>query len=665
MRSGAWLCVVGVLALGCGDDDGGGVRPDGGEADAGAIDAPVPFDAATRLIPPVAPALPEMACADGWRTVMGADGIATCDPWPVSGRAVCTEPDEVHFPGEPGCARIGSACTADPWASDLPAMGTILFVQAGAAAGGDGTRAMPYATIAEAIAAATSGTVIAVARGSYDESVFVPAGVTIWGACVAETRIAATKESGIGGTISIDDDGVVVRNVTLGGQRPGVTIVGGSLELRDVVIDGAQSAGIAVLGGRLIGSTGVVRGTRVGFLRGHGIQIENAASVTLDRWVLDANLESQVRVESDATVTLRDTAVIRMAPAVGLAFAAIDAVTRAQVTLERVAIEENPARGVLVNGPGTAVVMRDSVVRDTTLNPMREAGEGVAALNGAMATLERVGVERSVNAGILLMTSSTGSLTDVVVRETAVGDDGLRGVGLWCEACTIDGTRVWLTANHALGALLRGTAMDATLVDFGVTDTQPQTAGDFGFGIQIHGGAHVTITRALFARNRAVGVSIAQAATRAMLTDVRIEDTAGHGLEVKLGATVEVHGAAIEGSDVVGVLAGGADTAVTLENVRVAGTRGLGYGASSLEDAHLTFTGFELVSNVRLGMQVASGGTADLHMGVIADSPAAFNVQTAGFDAMRLRDGVTLTAVGVDLDTSALSVPVLMPPIDF
>src|SRR5262245_48240963 len=110
------LVVAGATACGGGSDGG---------ADA-AVDAPV-VSTPTPPAPPEAPAPATLTpCPMGWREIApaGPDEVATCDPWPVGGPLDCPSIDEAHFPGEPGCSRIGTACPAGEWADDLPAGAT-------------------------------------------------------------------------------------------------------------------------------------------------------------------------------------------------------------------------------------------------------------------------------------------------------------------------------------------------------------------------------------------------------------------------------------------------------------------------------------------------------------------------------------------------------------
>src|SRR5262245_57767813 len=100
---------------------------------------------------PMPPALPVLTpCPSGWRTVTTSTDVPVrCDPWPEGGRAICPQ-GQAHFPGEPSCADIGSACDPnDLFAPDLPASG-VFYVDSAAAPGGDGTRTAPFTRIADA-----------------------------------------------------------------------------------------------------------------------------------------------------------------------------------------------------------------------------------------------------------------------------------------------------------------------------------------------------------------------------------------------------------------------------------------------------------------------------------------------------------------------------------
>ena len=56
-------------------------------------------------------------CPEGWRKVpvTKSGDVMGCDPYPKEGAHECAS-DEAHFPSEPGCSRIGTACPEGNWA---------------------------------------------------------------------------------------------------------------------------------------------------------------------------------------------------------------------------------------------------------------------------------------------------------------------------------------------------------------------------------------------------------------------------------------------------------------------------------------------------------------------------------------------------------------------
>ncbi len=220
-------------------------------------------------------------CPRGWVAQPDADGVVTCAPWPDAVDPPACADGEAWFPGGGGCTPLGPACPAGDFAADLPATG-VLYVATSAAPGGDGSRGAPFGTIADALRAATPGTVVAVGKGTWDEAITVPAGVTLEGACVAETRIAPTSTTSSAAGAVVAGNGDVVRNITISGSRPGFVIEGVSAQVRDVVVDGT-TVGVAAISGATLDAGGLV----VRNIAGHGIELQwfpcDAASVRRSR----------------------------------------------------------------------------------------------------------------------------------------------------------------------------------------------------------------------------------------------------------------------------------------------------------------------------------------------------------------------------------------------
>ncbi len=66
---------------------------------------------------------------------------------------------------------------------------------------------------------AREGSVIALARGVYDEPIDLEREVTIWGACVSETIVTQEDPSNSRATIVVEGSGTVVKNLTISGQQ--------------------------------------------------------------------------------------------------------------------------------------------------------------------------------------------------------------------------------------------------------------------------------------------------------------------------------------------------------------------------------------------------------------------------------------------------------------
>src|SRR5688572_2351805 len=140
--------------------------PDGGGDDAATIEV---MRVAER------PALPTFTpCPAGWVEVARGE-LAACEPFPEAAQPCART--EARFPGEASCTRIGDACPASSFPA-LPAHeGKTWFVLAGAR-DGDGGETRPFATITEALAAAARGDRVVIGRGTYDEALVVPRGLT-------------------------------------------------------------------------------------------------------------------------------------------------------------------------------------------------------------------------------------------------------------------------------------------------------------------------------------------------------------------------------------------------------------------------------------------------------------------------------------------------------
>ncbi len=618
-----WAAAL-VLA-GCGDD--GTVGGDGG------VDATVDAggDGGVTIAPPAAPVL--TPCPAGFVEV---GDPPRCDPFGGAPRQRC-EAHEAHFPSEAGCTPIGGACPTGAWAEDLPAT-DVRFVQAGAAAGGDGSMGAPFATLTEALAGAPSGTVVAVAKGTYDETIYVPNGVTVWGACAAETRLMTDTTSLAGeGIITVGGSGGVVRGLSLSGARDGIVIrEGADLTLEGVAIDAPTRAAITVFpDASVTGEDVVVRDVIVGDdgRLGGGLVLAPGASATMTRFAAIGCTSAAVGAY-ESTVVLEDAVLAdgRAQPADGNAGFGLDAFAGSDVTIRRSVIEGNTNRAMQVFEPDTIVRFEDSVIRDT-------------------APRER---------------------------------DGREGRGAFVyEGATLELRRVWLAGHREVALLVNDDESRLDAEDVVIEGTEGTEAEGFGgSAVALQVGASASLRRVHAEGNRGIAV-VAFGGSALSLEDVTIRDTESEAADGRFGVGLHAQsGSAIDGAQVVidasrqaGISAGADGASITLVDVRVTGTReracagdtcaglGIGDGVISTDGASIALDGFEIRDSARAGALVAADGTMDLSRGRITANPIGAIVQTAGFDVARISEGVVYQDNGRNLDMS--SVPVPEPPTGF
>ena len=676
-RSGAIGAAVVLAACSGGTPSGGdadaedqvdeaGAGDDAGELEIAPPEPPdIPWlDAGT---PPVeAPRL--TPCPPGWRELADPEtGTVTCDPWPETGHEDCAAVDEAHFPGEPGCTRVGTACSPDDdWATDLPAGAPILYVLAGAAPGGDGTRAAPFATIGAALARAAAGTIVAVGKGTYDEVVSVPGGVTLWGACVAETVIASSVPSESAATVAVGSRAVVLRNLRVGGERWGVMVMGGrrSAELRDVVVAGTLVLGLYVdEGAQLTAERVVVRDTRSEASDGRyglGLQAAAGASVRVTRGVFERNRDIAVAVfDAGTTVALEDVAIreTRGREADRYFGRAVQVVDGASLAVRRGVFERNHETAVMVSHAGTTVTLEDVVVRDirsreTDRPAEREAGRGLQVNRGASVQVRRAVFERNRDCGVaVLHAGTTARLEDVVVRDTAGQEsDGAGGRGLEAsDGASVEVTRGVFERNHDIAVTAFDVDTAVALRDVAIRDTRSQESdGVGGRGLQASDGASVEVTRGVFERNRDNGLLAAHVGTTVILEDVAIRDTRsrdtdrnfGRGLNVQDGAAVQVRRAAFERNLDAAVAAFDPGTLVILEDVALRDT--------GSRESDRTFG---------VGLHVQGGASAEVMRGMFERNHDITICATNAGTSVTLQDLVVRDTLGAECGLDAPPCP--------
>lgn len=514
------------------------------------VDCPRPEEPAA----PSPPAPPDLAaCAPGWRPVQ--DGaLMRCDP-AVPDAETCAR-DELALPSE-GCTPLGSACpSAEPWPVGLPA-GTPLFVRAGAS-GGDGTRQRPFGSIAEAIAVAPRGAVVALARGRYTADEIGE--VTLFGACVSGTTlssammIAATASianltaeaslliQGTSARLALQDvalagDGrvsvapgaaVFARRLSVysGTTAPMITVDGGALSLEASVL---TRAAVAVTGGRMAMSD--VR------LHGEGARalLDHASVLIADDVVLDraGGAEAHRAEAGFSALGLRggSRAVVTDLWARSSTMP-IDAVSSG-LELSRAWIEAS-------TGDGVFLVTSSATISDLVVRGVRTRGEltgGVFASAGCLR-LERAAIERVEGPGVAI-TGSDGRcsrLSDLESRDAV--RRSLRNTGrhedphgLLIRGSDVELSRLRLTGNDDSGLFIEYFASGPLMTprESDVTAADLIAHGNQRTGLKLEQRTHLRGARIEIRENLGAGIYLKPEESSLQLVELRVEGAVARG----------------------------------------------------------------------------------------------------------------------------------------
>jgi hypothetical protein len=530
-----------------------------------------------------------------------------------------------------GCEPLGDPCPIGDYADSLPTDGTIVYVDASAAPGGDGTLAMPFSSLAETgLPTRGVGTVVALAKGTYEGTLSLRAGVRVIGACAAETIVtgldaptpAVVSVSGIG-------EEALLRNVTIANPPQwGASILGAErLRLEGVAIDSATE---------------------------HGIYCQAGGEITLDR------------------VAVRNT---RPRPGDGTGGRGITAEMGGRVVATRVVSERNRDAGFLAHDG--ELVLSDVAVRDTG---SRESdgyfGRGINVEVGSLLEASRVVVEGNRDVGIFL-SASTAMLEDVLVRDTSPQERGrTRGRGLVVNGgAQLVASRVAITRSYELGVFANEVDTELTMSDAIIADVAPDARdGWSGRGVSVQDGAMAALSRVAVRRTHDVGLMATREGSILQVEDVSVSETlttagvpVAAGMGAQHGGQIDGRRVSIEGVTYAGVAALDG-SAVALEDVLVervtvgcgsaecVDSIGFGFGIVS---SSVSLERFEITGAETCGVFLAMDGTAlDLSSGTISSSAIGACVQVDAYDIERLADGVRFLDNGTNLDTTSLPVPV-------
>ena len=630
------------------------------------------------------PHLPDWDCPAGWTAVPAlTDGSGAenppeglpqfnrCEPPPLP--ADCPAGTYARL-GFTTCQPLGTACPseADRWPDEAtlrahaPAFaGPIVYAAADAAADGTGTRQSPRPLGAAAIRAAQTG-LVALALGTYNTPVRLDRSVALVGACVSGTTLSADQPSDSAGVVDIASGApVALANLSITGERPGVTIAPGAdapHNLTALAIVGARTVGLLVNGAQAVTLAQLrIEGTRAAEARtfGRAIALTDGATVEASDLTLRGNRDIALALDGAGTSITASRLIVgatieRLTD--GLFGRAIDLRGGATVALSEAALLDNREVAIAADGTATTLTAEDLFV-SSTLARARDsaAGRGLQLTNGATASLTRTTIADHLDLALSIDGAGTrATLDQVVVRNTrgalSTGESGY-GASITAGAA-LEASSTLITGSRSAGLLASGLRTRLTLSDSLVQSTEPDSDGA-GNGIAVESGAIADLHRTLLSGNTEAAL-FATGSSRIELDDLTATTTrsnpsdgrAGLGIWLQEGAAFVADRLLLRGNRFAGLFATGAGTTARVSQLVVSGTlpqAGDGRGGMGLfvtEGATAELDAAALLANHELGLLVSDRATATLRDAVVADTqPRANGLHGGGAE---VQTGATL-----------------------
>jgi hypothetical protein len=439
-----------------------------------------------------APGVPPDGCGEGFTY----DGNGACTA--IVPASACPL-GQMATVGETACREV-APCGAAPW-GDIVTDAATQFVDRSFVGASTGSESAPWTTIQQAIDMVADGGMVAIAEGSYPESLYIDKPVRIWGRCPSLVEIAG------------DDTSIVTINS------------GANVELHTLAIAGSGVGITAFYSDALLFDRLWVHDTT-----GSGMAL-NYGSATLEGVLIEEVPTAGIYAQS-AALKITGTVFRNMhadAASRGEAIALVKAMPpRAMLEMSQSIIEGAAGVGLLTLGADAT--LDSTLVRDTQPLPDGSFGFGALIANAADNDPSNVRFTRSVferNQGVGAMVSAAA----LVVETTTVRDtqpmvvphpSGFDfGFGLTAQDHLTTGQRAQLTVSSSTierneGVGIQVVASDVVIEASVVRDTKPQSSdGLLGRGInaQPNPGTmqlpNMTMRHAAVERCAEVGISIA------------------------------------------------------------------------------------------------------------------------------------------------------------
>lgn len=566
-----------------------------------------------------------------------------------------------------GCTPDPADCGSDPFGGVPEGVGTV-FVAANGKPNGTGSRADPFATIGEGVAALPAGGTVAVAEGTYAENVVINQKIALLGRCAAKVKLTASQGPPV----------LIATNGADGARISGVTFAKSTAGLRvQAAADVAASKlwcqdnltrGVAVVqGGRLqlfnsyVENTGKASPTP---LLSIGITASGAGTqLALDHVRISGCAAPAVQGEGPVKIAARDVLADRGNPqhvfgGNGRAFNVFDG---AGLELQGVRLYRMEDTAISLNSSLCSLVAKRLRIEKTLFSATSNAG-GYAVNIGKGASGQVLGARITDSGDTALAAVGVGaklSIASAWIAGTArrnPDDSGYGGI----TAATSGAISVQdsVLAAHGFWGALADTdgeiAMQRVLI---AGSGWPAKVAGTGGGARAQMGGALTMqgVRATGCKGSAFEIASEGALTaKDLVADNGLPTDYGDGpaIAADTGATVRVQGCRLSQSHMVAVLAYEPTTTVSLSNCLIDGTlaapnNGLGMGLVAQGGPKIALAGVRLTGNIGGGAVIADAGGQLRAHGIVVDATQVRTTDGSGGHGIYGAKGADVELTGV------------------
>ena len=239
-------------------------------------------------------------------------------------------------------------------------------------------------------------------------------------------------------------------------------------------------------------------------------------------------------------------------------------VVNSTATVEDCLFEGNTKSTIELLGISAQLSIQDAILRDTCSNAEGHHGYGLSMGQGAELTMVDSTLEGHQEIGLYLMgQGTTADLDNVVIRGTRPSPAGMDGTGVWVlDGAELTADACILEDNTQFGLGVQGLDARADLGEVTIRDTNADDRGNYGYGVEVLGGAELVMEQCTLEDNTAAGMFVVAAGSSATLTDTTVQgtrrpatQTTGVGVIAQDRAHISLIGGSIGPQDGPGLLA--------------------------------------------------------------------------------------------------------------